>query len=403
MGFRLANGLSQIICILMIKQVFIKNYDTSGIFKGVFFDFAFSNFTESLNSGLGDVSVVVPRNFDNYNFDGAIEEGFETRIFIADQEDLSGIQIGSFKLDEIDTQVSDTETVSLSCSGYIHELALDLVEKQTPAANTVIYTTPNQDLSQTIKDVIDLYQTNNTNPKVNYGSGTTTISNTGKTEAVEIVMNSPADIIEHCAKQADPDWFFRVGIDNLVYFQQISSTPDHLFTLGKDIISLNPKRSLRDVRNNFIITNGLASGDADALLKNYTDATSTTTYGRRFEKKRDGRFKATGNTADEWGARNVGLFKDPINKVRARIVDSNIGGGYDIESVNVGDTFKFRNLVDNPAITGNMIITSKTYGIDFIDITADDTQTYVSRQLEERRKGNNILAFTDDQKSAYTV
>ena len=383
----------------MKKRVFFQSFDTSDNYKGVFEGWTFSSFTETLAGGAGDLTLQIPRKFDEYNSDGALDLGYELQAFVVDKEAPTGVKIASFKIDEIDTKAAENENVTMNCSGYNSELALDLVES---GSNTVIFTTPNQDLSQTIKDVIDLYRTNNSNPKVNYS--TTSIENTGKNREIDIVINSPLDVINHCAVQADADWFWWLDADNILNFKQISPTPDHYFVFGRDIVNINPVRSLRDVRNNFLITNGKEASDGNALLHNYVDATSTTTYGRRFELKRDSRYTVSGNTADEWGARNLDLYKDPVNRVTLTLLDSNLTKSkVDLEAISVGDTFQILNIEENDAISTNMVITSKINNIDTTTIVADDTTSYVSRELLSRKKANNIIAFNENLLTSYTT
>jgi len=388
------------------KQVFFKTYDTSGTIKGIFFGnqsagsdtLAFGQFSNSLNGGIGDISVVVPRKFDGYNKDGAIEIGYKIEGWIADKEAPQGTRIFSAKIQKINTKVSNEETVSLNCSGYVHELALDKAEQ---SSNTIIFDYPSQDISETVKDIIDDYRTNNTNPAINYSASS--ISSTGKTALIKCNMNTPLELLNKCKDEADSDWFWFIDENNILYFKEVSTTPDHYFILGKDIIELNPEKTMMQLVNGYIITNGQNADDPNCIQKLYSDSTSITTYGRRFKKIRDDRYSANSNTADEVGARKVALTKDPTYQITYRIIDSNQAGGYDIESIKPGDTCKPLNLQGDSEWLDTRIITSTTYNIGSIDVVTEDIESYVSRILDDGSKVRDTIQYGENLKKTYTT
>ena len=385
----------------MKKQIFIKTYTNAGVFKGVFFDFIFSSFSNSLNGGLGDLTVTVPRKWDEYNSDSAIVIGYELKIYIADEENTSGIQIYSGEIDSINASVSGGgESVTINCSGYVHQLATDLMEY---AGKTIYKKYTTTEISAIIKDMLDNYQARRGDDRITYDVGATTIDSTAKSITLEVFCESPLEAIQHASIEADSDWFWRIGVDNNFYFTDIPTTPTHLFQMGKDIIEINTNRNIRDTKTSILVTNGLASGDGDVIMQRYTDSTATAEYGRRIERKRDGRYKATAGKADEFANRTLDIFKDPINVVKIRVIDSNLAGGYDIESIKPGDTCKIINITDNDALSDNMLITTITYSIDYVDLTLADTTSFVNRELLNRKNDNRIVAFTDDQPHTYTT
>lgn len=409
----------------MKKQVFIKTYDTTGGFKGLFNDFVFSSFTSSLNGGLGDLSVTIPRRFDEYNTDRAIVSGYKLEVYISDTENVSGLKIYEGTIDSINIKVGgDGEQVAISCSGYIWQLATDLLEY---SSSTIYKKYTTTDISAIIKDIIDNYQARRSDDEVTYDVGATTIDTSGKSLTLEVFMESPLTAIAHAASQADADWYWRVGRDSNFYFKEMSTTADHMFVFGRDVIELEGNENIRDVKTGILITNGLASTDSDSIMKMYTSTSGEANYGRRYEKKRDGRYKATAGTADEYGARFLDIYSEPIKTVRLRILDSNLpGGGYDIESIEPGDTCKILNIEedvtdstlwgyfnwgeadwgaseDAGVLTNNMLITSVEYNIDYVDITLNDKISYVNRELLERKKENAAVAYTDNQDRTYTT
>ena len=89
--------------------------------------------------------------------------------------------------------------------------------------------------------------------------------------------------------------------------------------------------------------------------------------------------------------------------VKARIIDSNLAGGYDIESINVGDTCKFLNVETDSPLSDNGVITSKTYNKDYVDIVVEDTQKYVSRMIVNQIQRQNLAEVNAEIPVSYTI
>ncbi len=371
----------------MRKQVFIKTYTSAGVYKGTFYDFVFSQFSENLNGGLSDVAVTIPRRFDQYNSDGALDLGYELQIWVADTEAPNGIQIGSFEINEITPSVSNTETVTIGCSGYIFQLALDLWDD----VGKVYQKYESLDPSVMMQDVIDKYNVANSKHKIHYTA--TSIALTGKSETIEFYAISPLEAIQMAAGLADVNWFWRVDKSNNLYFSAMPTSATHMFIMGKDIQSLKINRSIRDMKTGVLFSNGLSDDDPEYVFDLYSNAAAIASYGRRFQRISDNRYTKSSGSAQEMCSRVVGLYKAPLNTVSLRVLDSNQGNGYDIESINVGDTCRILNINSNDALTSNMLITSKVYNIDYVDLTVVDARKYIDRLIMERRQQADAAAF----------
>lgn len=377
-----------------MKNAYVKIYDIDGNYLGMFTDFVFTSFVSSINGGLGDLKVVIPRKFDEYD-QAQIELGNELRIYIADTDAPSGTLVYSGEIDSIDASVSDNEDVSINCSGYVYQLALDIHED----SQTVYFKYTNEELADIVKDVIDKY--NITNPQARISYTADSVVDTTKTKTLEVFLDTPLEVLFSVIRLSDSDWYFHIDATNTLYFQEIPTTPTHYFTFGKDIVSLNYNRNTRDTKTGILFSNGLTTLDEDVVFKLYKDDTAVTNYGRRFERIRDERYVEDG--ADELGARLLSLYSEPVNTVTLRVVDNNLDNGYDIESIKVGDTCKILNTSEIPALTDNMLITTIQYSFDYVDITVIDRNKYIERSLQEMRNAYNMFAFSDNLPTAYTV
>lgn len=373
------------------KEIYIKTYDTSGNIKGFFYDFVFSQFTQSLNSGLGELQVTIPRKFDDFGLNDTIAKDYEIRLIVSDQDGTTTQYSG--RVDEIVSSVSDKESVTLRCSGYVSELALNLLEG---SSNSVRIEYSSQEIGSIIEDLIDKHRTSFSDAVVNYTG--TSIGNTSKNITIKFFASYVLDAIKQVLSHADEDWCFYVDVDNNVVLKEISTTPDHYFVLGSDVSRLEIKDTNKQKRTKYLFYNGQTTDDPDVILKRYSDGSSD----RRFEIVRDDRITDT-TTSDEKGDRFVDTYKNGLQTVRARILDSNLGSGYDIESVSVGDTCKFLNVSTESPLPTNGVITTKTYNKDYIDIVVEDAEQFVARSLQESRSRLSLIEFNSELPSAYTT
>jgi hypothetical protein len=371
------------------KQVFIKLYASDGTYKGVFFDFSFTSFTTQLNAGLGDLTVTLNRKFDDTSF---ITPGDELRIFIADGESPTGTRIFSGEVDDILSTVDSEENVSVNCSGYTVELALGLYREGTVVRKEF----DSQDLSDHIKDILDQYQTNNSTAKITYTGSS--IESAGKSRVLNLYANTYLEGIKQAVSKADEGYYFFVDANNVFNFKQVSSTADHFFILGKDIARLIVSENTRQTRSDYLFYNGQVEDDPGLLFKAYNEASAPVED--RWERVRDARFSDE-DSVDDKAARYFSIYGQAVSSVKARIVDSNIAGGFDIESVQVGDTCRFLNTESTANVAGLKIITQITYSINYIDIVTEDIEAFVNRQISQNQQQINFYAYETNSPSQY--
>jgi hypothetical protein len=379
-----------------MKRAFCKTYTNSGTYKGVFTDFTFSSFTSSLNSGLGDLTINIPRRFDEYAINGDIELGNRVKVFISDVNG-DDVLVYSGIIDEIDLAVSDSESVTISCSGYTTQLADDIYQESGVVYKKFSSTDP----SSMLKAVIDTYRANYTNPEVNYTGSS--VANTGLTETQEMYCNTYLEAIQLCAQLAPYTWFWRIEADGTFYFEEFPTTATHIFTVGRDIQNLRINRTIRTLQNGILFSNKMSGDDPESIFHLKEDATSVSNYGRKVKFISDGRYRLSSGTYVNRATRELNLYKDPINVVTLTVLDNNFGAGYDIESIKVGDTFRINNIVSNSAITNNMLITNITYNYTDVTITATDTTSYVNRLLAESRLQARHNEFSSNLPISYTA
>jgi len=384
----------------MIKEVYIKSYTSDGTYKGTFSDFQWAGFSKSINSGVGQVQITVPRKFDDYNSDGAIAPNNKIEIYVADGDAPSGTLIYSGYIAEINTAAAAEEGVRLKVFGYFSKLALDIVKDGTQIG--VKYRQASYaDISDIFEDLIDKYKTANASTPIDYTGSS--ISSGGKQVSIDFSTSTYTDAFSELRRLADSDYYYYLDATNTFNFSQFSSTADHLFVFERDISSIKISQSLVDMRNGIIFWNGLQEEDPDFIAKYQENATSISSYGRQIEIRRDGRFKDEASV-DEWNTRYLNANSEPITQVQLRLIDNNLSDSrVDLEALQPGQTCKILNISENDALSDNMLITGINYQIDYADIVIQDTRQFVDRNLFQLKKFINERTYSDSGPVNYTT
>lgn len=171
-----------------------------------------------------------------------------------------------------------------------------------------------------------------------YISTDTSVSYTFKIQTMYEAINVLKDL-------APENWYWYVEQGtNEIIFKEKSVTPDHTFSLEKDIIDARFEKRTEDIVNTLYFTGG-DTGSGTNFFKKYTDAESIATYGVKSAKYNDTRV-TTSATADLIGNNIIATKSQPELRVTIEILDSNNnqGLGYDIESIKIGDVIAVRNI-----------------------------------------------------------
>ncbi len=397
-----------------MKNVTIKVYRPTGEFLKVWADAKFSGFTKTLNGGLGACLIELGEVVTYSGTD--LELNNEVRIVITD-EDTVGTS-DEYKLiysGYISSYVpwinSSGQGIFVYLLGYYTKLAQDILRDTQQSTNfTTFYSDTTNgigtpitgtlaDIGLMVRAVMDRYITETTNPKLNYTKGSLPLSST--TAKYKFEMTTYREAIEILLSMSPDGWFWYVDELGLVSFKAKPTTPTHEFVYGTHFSSVRVERSMEKIKNAVLFWNGQSDGDADEVYKLYTDVSSIAKYGRRIVRRTDPRAIDTGgatDTADKIGAKFIAEHKDPDIKVIVDIIDNNETAtpiGYDIESINPGDTCTFYGFDESLAdlFKENMLITRVEYQLNKATITIEPLDTsLISRQ---EQIGKNLEELSD--------
>ena len=169
------------------------------------------------------------------------------------------------------------------------------------------------------------------------------------------------------------NWYYRIGLgDNVVYYRERPTTPQHLFYLGKHIKALDLRGSIIDVVNHTLFT----GGGEPALYVQRKEAPATRTR-RGLEVRSDSRVTVP---------LSAQIISDGIiengNKVQYRTTVEILSGQYDIESIQPGDLVGFRNF-GNYVDSLTMQVVGLTYSPDFVQLQLETKPPTINKRLED--------------------
>lgn len=355
----------------MGKLITIKAYNTDGDFVKVITDATFESFRKTINGGLSDLTIRLAREIDNFNSNGDVSIGNRIDIWVHDEDTtVEGIMIYSGFIEQQNGHLQGGEEyVEIVCYGMIAKLNNDVLKSgsqtklYTKATDGLTITSADQaaaEVSDVIRAMIELFNTNNTDVYIySDETGTDTIEDTGNEIQYTFIAQTYLNALEVCRGIAPQNWYWFLNSSNYLYFKQISDSADHTFLLTKHIANIRVSKVADAVKNVLLLFDG------DVTYKEYKDDTSIALYGRRVKQITDVNIKDE-TTMDNYGASFINENKDPKIRLEIDIIDNNESAkGYDIESINPGQTCKITGITpDGDIFNDNMTITEVVWYLD---------------------------------------
>lgn len=365
------------------KTIFGRVSLASGQFAAIWSNIGFDSFTKELNSGLGECVVTLDVNFDYDENDLAV--GNDIELWISDCDTTDGVGEtdgfnarmvfkGYTSLIERDAS-GTTESVKVHILGYNTLLAIDILKN---GSQTTLYSNTSAGLTVTsgsqgaadiglmMRAVIDRFRAE-TSTKIWYRDSVYDVPNTGNTASYTFEQKTYRQALDYLKSLAPANVYWYIDELGKLTFGAKPSTNTHTFVFGKHFSKVHVEHSIETVRNVLMLWDGNSGG----TYKHYEDATSIALYGRRAQPANDYGIAASG-AADAIGAKFLAENKSVNVKVTATIIDNNgqEGAGYDIESIQPGNTCKFVGFSSSlsTVFQDAMLITKVTYFLDRVDI-----------------------------------
>ena len=388
------------------KQVYARVSNSSGQLLTDWYDIDFRGYSKQLNAGPSECVLGLGVAFDYDSTD--LQVGNDVKIILSDADTSAGtmsgesgslvIYQGYISLIERDVDGS-REIVTVHLLGYYTLLALDYLKN---GSQTTLYSNSSTGLttasgSQSAADiglmmraVIDRYIAETTNPRISY-LGTYDIPDTSTTANYRFEQKTYREAMDDLRSLAPADVYWYVSELGRVTFKTKPTTATHVFQFGKHFSTVHVEHSLEKVRNFLLLWDGKTSS---YVYKHYQSDPSISQYGRRADAVNDFGVDASG-AADAIGAKFLAENKDPAIKVTCSILDNNgeNGRGYDIESIQPGDTCSFVGFSSglSDIFNENMLITRVDYKLDMATIEVEIVQSgLLAFQAHQGRAINDI-------------
>jgi len=258
-----------------------KLYEPDGTFIKVLSpDEIISNLTISrtINGGVGGVTISLKKPIDNYdeydavkNPTGAIKYGNRLKIFLTDRFNTDK-QIFYGYLVAIGPQYTNgQETVVLTFYGAVSKLSNDYYnisgtppyEPTEPAGFYVEETAESS--SKIIKNILDNFILQTTNPMVSYIWGTT-IDDCGNSVSYTFDRMKHLDTLKKIEEYLPTTWYWYVDGEGDLYVKDSSSQTEHTLVIGRDIAEIKSHKTIESVVNYFVFWNGRSTADASYVF-----------------------------------------------------------------------------------------------------------------------------------------
>jgi hypothetical protein len=340
-----------------MKKFLYKVFDFNGNAVGVLNPkkiVSLPKFTEEINGGQGAMTISYVDNFDNFDTD-LVAKMNVIKIYAIDTTNPLGRLIYTGVTETITPFVSGAKIgINIGLLGLVSLLANSYYKDGSNF--TVTHTSDDPEVI--LKAIIDHFNTIYPAGLIGYAGGN--ISTVGQAIDYEFIDRKWLDALEDTHSYSETDWWWRINNDGEVYLQAKPATPTHIFTIGKDVEKLEIPDDVTKVINDLQYRDG-------AVDRDYDDATSQTTYGKRSEIISD-TSTTDATTVDQFGDKYIAEKKDPRKRATAIINDA-----YDLESIRVGETCRFENFkLDATIVDDNMHITSVRYTPDKVTIELEE-------------------------------
>jgi len=240
-----------------------------------------------------------------------------------------------------------------------------------------------EDPGQIMRDIMANYVANGGN----LGYDSSTIELTGTTVSYTFNTNTSMEGIKKCLELAPAGWYFYIDhATNMLHFHEKADSIDRSFALGKEIISISPKKTIENMINQIYFTGG---GEPPLFLK-FQNQTSIGLYGYKTSRYVDRRVTVEA-TAEVIATAILESRNAPELQLQFEVADNNgfDPGGYDIESVSLGEIIGIRNTGSSNSSLWDVGL----WDVMYWDYNIKDVATALLQIVRLERKPDSLKVF----------
>lgn len=361
------------------KTIFYNIYTPDGtLVSEDWGDASFVQFSKKINGGFGECIINLARTFDDFGEGVDVRLNNRVEIFVFDKDttdvinSITGKRIYIGYISGYTPWINENgnQGVYVNLLGYHTKLAVDILKN---GAQTKLYTKATDGLTTTsgdiaaadggdiIEAILARYEAESSNVMMHYNGGA--IATTSSTIKYTFDSETYLDAIERVRQMSPTGYYWYIDSDNFFNFKAKPSTITHTLYYGTHFLNIQVNKNMERIINTALLDDGLTVTN----YRGYANILSQGEYGRRVLQKSERYYGDTG-TMDEEASNILDTMNEPDIEIRLTLLDNNkYDNGYDIESIEVGDTVKIEGF-NNSIFEEGMVIKEYTYKIDRMDI-----------------------------------
>jgi len=341
------------------KKIFYKTYTPAGVLLTESWnDAKFEHFVKSINGGYGECVITLPRQFDDFGENNDVRLNNRVEIHVSDKDSNDAIIYSGF-ISSYQPYIEDgRQGVRVSLLGYHAKLSQDVYKNGT--TTTIVESAV--DIGTIVQNIFTRYLAETSIPDVLIYGGV--IDTVGQNASYTFQAMTYFDAIETARRLAPAGWYWYLDSNNIFHFKLKATSAVHKFYYGKHFEEIKSDKNMENIINEVLLFDGQVAG----VYKKYSDVYSQGQYGRRVYKETDRNFGDT-TTMDNYAQSILDAYNIPDISVKLTVFDNNENNfGYNIESIEVGDTVNIEGFNDQ-LFDEEMVITEYEYLIDKIILT----------------------------------
>jgi hypothetical protein len=357
------------------KKIFYKIYNPQGkLLTEQWNDASFESFNKIINGGYGECVILLPRTFEDFGENNDVRLNNRVDIYVSDGDTSTEIEkskiIYSGYISGYRPVINNgNQSVEITLLGFHTKLSKDIYKSGTTTKITETAT----DVGTIMQNIMARYVAETTNPPIQISNDK--IETTGEVATYTYNALTYLEAIDITQQMAPGGWFWYIDNDNFFHFKAKSTGIDHRFYFKKHFWDINVNKNMENIINEVLVS------DEGANYFTTVRSLSQGQYGRRVLKKIDKNFGDT-DVMTRYANHYLDNFSDPDIVVQLTIIDNNEDAafGYDIESIEVGDTVKIEGF-NNSIFDEGMIITEIEYLVDRLILTIRPVKTDIFTKI----------------------
>lgn len=323
------------------KSYQYKIYSKEGVYLKTWTDVVNDpSFEVVINGGAVELQMKLARKTEDFGEGVDVAFMNEVQLWCFDADTPNGIKIFSGYISRYDPRNDGTlEYIMVYALGY-HTRLKDFIY-ELPSGATVI-SHPSKDPGEMAEDVID--KVSPLGLPISWTEAT--LQKTGTVASYIFNTANCQEAIDKILELCPFGWYWYVDPEKRLNIHPKKDEPDHTFSIGKELFYVEPQKRIENIVNRIYFIGGDVNGAP--LYKRYERQASIQNYGVHAIKKIDQRITIEA-TMDTVAENILDARQEAEIRMIVRIKDNDFDreNGYNIESIQIGDTCQIRNYQDS--------------------------------------------------------